>query len=598
VVLCGFTGWTGVWRQPVEVHRIDRRDHPLQITDLNAPEHARRFQRFESTAAITPVPANPFDPAQIDVEGVFKKHGHTYQVPGFLYQDYRRRLVHGHESLKPRGGPVWKVRFAPPAVGTWTWHWEVRTPQGTVRTRSRPLTVGPSRGPGYLRRSTKDPRYLVFDDGSPYLGVGENVGWYDQRGTFAYDQWYARLAAHDANYARLLMTSWSFGIEWNDTGLGNYRNRLSRAWQLDRVVQDGEHRGIYQVISLLTQVEFSTVFSSRWADNPYNVANGGPLASPTEFFTNARAKELFAQRLRYIVARWGYSTHVLAWEFWNEVDLTDGYDSATVATWTREMSDELHRLDVASHLITTSTLAADDPAILSESDLDYTQIHFYARNAAAQPATGANLARLVTALTGERRRANGRPVLFAELGVDSRDPSETRRADPSGIGIHDGLWAGALSGGLGTAMTWWWDNLINTDPNRYYPMFGSISHFLKSVRWDREGFTTPAASVDSKSRPLVVYGLAGRQTILVWVKDDAYQWYSPKRVDVRDASITIDHLAPGKWCGTWWDTWAGRPVGKKWTVAGGRGVVTRTAPSFVGDVALRLDHSGCQRSRG
>ncbi len=55
----------------MEVHRIDRRDHPLQITDLKAPEHARRFQRFESTAAITPVPANPFDPAQIDVEGVF-----------------------------------------------------------------------------------------------------------------------------------------------------------------------------------------------------------------------------------------------------------------------------------------------------------------------------------------------------------------------------------------------------------------------------------------------------------------------------------------------------------------------------------------------
>lgn len=577
------------------MHEIALRDHPPHVTDPTAPERAHRFKRFESTAAIEPEPANPFDPAQIEVEGVFESHHGTYRVPGFFYQDYRRRLEKGRESLTPRGGPVWKVRFAPPAVGTWIWHWEVRTANGSVRTRNHRLRVGSSNDPGYLRRSKRDSRYLAFDNGSPYLAIGENAGWYDQRGTFAYEKWYARLAAQGANYARIMMVPWSFGIEWNDTGLGHYGKRLGRAWQLDRVVEDGEQRGIYQVVSLLTQGELSTAVNSEWAQNPYNAANGGPLTSPSEFFTSSEAKQLFAQRLRYIVARWGFSTHLLAWELWNEVDATDGYDPAAVAAWTGQMADELHRLDPAQHLVGTSTVAADDPGILAGSGIDYTQFHLYAPQTSDQRESLASLdfARVISRLTADRRAANGLPVLFGEFGVDTHGASRTRAKDPNGIAIHDGLWAGVFSGGLGTAMTWWWDNLIDADPHRYYPMFGSVSGFLKSVDWDREDFVVSVASGAAKSRPVVPYSLAGRRTILLWVKDDAYQWYSPLPARVDDASITLDQLGSGKWCGTWWDTWAGRST-RRFTVTGGRGPVTLRAPSFVGDVALRLDRSGCR----
>lgn len=566
----------------------------LEVTDPSGSQQVRSYGRFESTARISPEPTNPFDPAQIDVEGVFEgPRGATYRVPGFLFQDYRRRLVNGREALTPRGNPVWKVRFAPPVAGRWRWRWEVRTVAGTASTRRHRLTVTPSRDPGYLRVSRHDPRYLAFDDGSAYLAVGENTGWYDQRGTFAYDDWYARLAAEDANYARLWMASFSFGIEWKDTGLGDYRKRLDRAWQLDHVIVAGERRGIYQVVSLLNHGAFSTVFNSDWANNPYNAANGGPLTTPAQFFTDPRAKQLFAQRLRYVVARWGYSTHVLAWELWNEVDLTDGFDAATVATWTREMADELRRLDPARHLVTTSTVAADSP-VIGGTGLDYTQIHFYSRNAVGDTVVdrAPDLARQVGQLTGDRASATGRPVLFAELGVDSRGPAETRRDDPDGIGVHDGLWAGVLSGGLGSAMTWWWDNLIAVEPRRYYPMFGSIARFAKGVVWDREGFVAPGASAASESRPLVVYGLVGRDAALVWVKDDAYQWYAPQRVTVRDASLTIEGLRPGGWCATWWDTWAGKPE-KRVRVTARGGPVTVNPPAFTGDIAVRLDHSRC-----
>ena len=38
-----------------------------------------------------------------------------------------------------------------------------------------------------------------------------------------------------------------------------------------------------------------------------------------DFFTDERAKADYKNRLRYLVARYGYSTSVFAWEFFNEV---------------------------------------------------------------------------------------------------------------------------------------------------------------------------------------------------------------------------------------------------------------------------------------
>ena len=49
------------------------------------------------------------------------------------------------------------------------------------------------------------------------------------------------------------------------------------------------NRGIYLMVSLLNHGAFSTLFNSEWASNPYNAANGGPLATPADFFTNLDA---------------------------------------------------------------------------------------------------------------------------------------------------------------------------------------------------------------------------------------------------------------------------------------------------------------------
>ncbi len=558
------------------------------IHTASAPRAVAQWSMFEATLDVGAQPSNPYDPSVIDVRAVFvDPHGNSQFSLGFWTQDYTRALVNDAEQLTPSGTAHFAVRFTPERAGRYSWHWWVSTPAGVVTTRPQTLLVLPHRDPGFLRVSPSDARYLSFDNGSPYFAVGENVGWYDRGGTYDYDRWFAQLEQQHADFARVWMPSWAFGIEWNDTGLGDYTARLGQAWQLDHVFDLAQQDGIYLELSLLNHGAFSTLFNSEWAENPYNAANGGPLTSPAQFFTNATAQQYFVRRLRYIVARWGYSTHLLSWELWNEVDLTDGYNTAAVTAWHHTMADELRALDPNDHLVTTSfALYPNDPAVWAGGGLDYTQYHHYVNNGVFT--WFPDVSHDVVDWTAGRIASTGKPVLFAELGVQAGGPSQTLAVDPDGVGIHDGLWAGVVSQGIGTAMTWWWDNLVDADPTHYYPMFGSVARFVQGVAWDRQSFTPATPSVTTASaRPLLGYGLQGTSSGLWWLKDDAFQFDSPQRVDITDASLAVGALAPGTWIGLWYDTWSGKWIGWTGLVDPARGTTSIPVPTFHGDLALR-----------
>jgi hypothetical protein len=387
------------------------------------------------------------------------------------------------------------------------------------------------------------------------------------------------------------MPSWAMGIEWSDGPLGHYGARLDRASQLDTVLEAAAARGIQVMLSLQNHGAFSTTANSEWTGNPYNAANGGPLATAAEFWTNPTARNLFKRRLRYIVARWGYSTALLAFELWNEADLVDGYKTEACLAWHREMADYLRAIDPHDHLVTTSfAVFLFDPRVWREAGLDLTQLHFYSLTDTTS--YGPDLAQDVAEFTAGRLEIVDRPVLFSEIGVDARGPAETRAADPEGIGVHDGLFAGVVSGGFGTAMPWWWDNLIDVEPDRYYPMFGAVARFIDGVRFDRERFVGLEGAATSATRPLVAYGLQGRRRALVWVKDDAFQWYAPTPVRVTDGVLRLDALAPGAWCGRWYDTWEGRFLDRvRFEARRGRPRAL-AIPPFERDLALRLKRCG------
>src|SRR5690606_32503053 len=152
------------------------------------------------------------------------------------------------------------------------------------------LTVTAGDDRGYLRID-EGTRYFTYANGAPYFGIGENLSWWRSKPA-DYAEWLRRLGDEGANLIRVWMASWSLALEWNDTGLGRYDRRQERADHLDWLFDLAERHGIAIMLVLQNHGQWSARTNPEWEHNPYNARNGGPLASPEEFFTDERAKRL------------------------------------------------------------------------------------------------------------------------------------------------------------------------------------------------------------------------------------------------------------------------------------------------------------------
>ncbi|MBM4081288.1 MAG: hypothetical protein FJ278_16415 [Planctomycetes bacterium] len=242
---------------------------------------------------------------------------------------------------------------------------------------------------------------------------------------------------------------------------------------MDRVLEAAEASSVPLMVCFGTYGELRQTqgfFNEQaWQANPYNAALGGPCASPDDFWTNETALKLYKQRLRYIVARWGYSPNVMAWEFWNE--------ARPPADWTREMAQHLRRLDPFSHLIST-TYGDHETWLIDE--IDFTQTHKYGD-------TG-NIRDLADTLSGDcidHTTKFWKPHLVSEFGIDWRTSDEKYDPKGEGVNLHSGLWASALARGAGSAMLWYWDYV---DSKNLYPHFTALAKFAKDVPWASRQF--------------------------------------------------------------------------------------------------------------
>lgn len=543
---------------------------------------------------------NPFDDQDTTVDAeIISPTGETTVVDGFAYRAYSRELIGGYEHRLPSSAVEWRIRFTPTAEGRWQFRWRAHGPSAQVGEWSSVDVGAAAAGEhGFVRRSTDDRRYLKLDDGSSFFPLGENMCWYDGRGTFAYDEWLARLVARGGNYIRLWMPSWAFGLEWTSrdgtgtlTGstLGNYEARLDRAWQLDYVLELARRHHVYVMLAIQNHGPFSLSSNSEWADNPYNAANGGPLAAPRELFTDPEAKELFKRRLRYLVARWGYASNLMAWELWNEVDLADQPALADLTAWHTEMATVIRSHDPYRHLITTSTSQGDalDPsspfgALWALEAIDFSQIHFYSFGGVAADFTQ------VFPRAYNRLRRYDKPVLVGEAGVDFRGPAETIAADPHGEGFHDLLWAAPFAQTFGSGMSWWWDNVV--DPLDLYPHFTPLAQLVAGVDFPREGFiATSTIAMSADGHTLRLFTLRGRTTILGWLKNSLDLWHSPDPAVITGAVVSLDDLLAADWHGSWLDTRDGTT--RALALAADGTAATFVAPDFRHDIAFRLERS-------
>lgn len=457
-----------------------------QTPALVALTPLRVWSRAEFRLDAVPVGANNFDPDQIAVDAtITAPSGASETVPAFWYQEYALDPA-SPATLKAVNAPCWHLRCMPTEAGSYQFavHWRLGGREMPDAIAARFIIGAGAAQPAGWVRVAPDHRYFETSDGRPLRLIGENVCWPEGKDVADYDRWFERMSGAGENFARIWLCPWFAGLEHTPGTLNRYA--LDEAWKLDHVFDVAEARGIYLLLSLdhhgMYQVDNKSWggHNNFWAVNPYSSVQGGPCETPNDFFTSPAARAIYEKRLRYLVARYGYSHRLLAWQFFNEIDnvFTRGLNGADVIAWHRDMARWLRAHDPYGHLITTSlTGGSDRPQMWTLPEMDFSDYHSY-----SDPAPG----RKIASLSDDFVHCYGKPVLIDEFGVSAA--SWEISSDPYLRGFRQALWSGALGGSVGTSMSWWWQDI---DRDRAYTLYATLDHVLHNAGW-REGRWEPA----------------------------------------------------------------------------------------------------------
>ena len=333
---------------------------------------------------------------------------------------------------------------------------------------------------------------------------------------------------------------------------------------IDELLASAERHRIYLQLCLLTRDLYMSALKDP-ASTEYERA----IQDARKFF-------------RYAVARWGYSTSVAAWEYWNEMDL-----GLPAERFYSALGDWLDRTDPYHHLRTTSTWGPSAKDCLHPK-LDFADAHFYLR-----PSDKGRLANEVDAVLERtrwlREQARLKPVHLGEFGLadEKWGMREEMKPSPELADFHNALWASALSGASGTAMFWWWERL---DQREAYPVYRPVSRFIADVPWTG-GKLKPVAATCSNAR-LRLAGLQTRDRAWLWLFNPEASWTRiavEKRLPSRitNATMEVKALSAGTFRVRWVDPRQGALISEQ-KLPLQNGVLRLAVPGFDRDIACGI----------
>jgi hypothetical protein len=455
-----------------------------------------QYGLFEAVLPIVGNVNNPFDPNQISVTVQFTApDGVQLSVPAFWMQPYQQTCSKdcSVELLKPNGQSAWHVRFSPDRVGAWKYEVQQQDQTGNRTITSGSFTVTPSKQTGFIRIG-KNHHYFGYDNGAPYFPVGSNLGWSwtGANGTLGYQNWLKKLHEVGANFGRLYVdVPWFIGLDWR-APVGDYTAAQEDAWRLDTILQTAEQQGIaLQIVLVWAQglTSYSGLpvnppakpsrpdISADWSQHPLNSALGGPFSGPAQFFVTDQGRDLFKRRLRYIIARWGYSTNVFAWDLIDQLDRINMPTPDNASDWLKDSVNYLRTNDPYKHLITAGVRDSARASLLDRAVLDFKQTRFYQRRPIEQAVD--QVSGTLNALSPLLSNAD-RPIMLSEFSLSPW--FEPTGDDPTGIHIRETMWATALSGAAGSGASWWWDTYLF--PQNLTAIYAPLAAFTQGIPWN------------------------------------------------------------------------------------------------------------------
>ncbi|HLK16332.1 MAG TPA: cellulase family glycosylhydrolase [Fimbriimonadaceae bacterium] len=372
-----------------------------------------------------PVVGNPYDPDKNDVQVTFT--GGAAVEKRFAFFD----------------GKLWKCRLAARRPGDYT-----------VAVTLNGSPISPSvQPPATIQLATRleepfvriaDNRF-VLGDGKPYWPIGHSLGWTDPKLYPMLADQLPIMGRNGVNWTRIWSTFWDGrNPYWLVGGAklpdGAFSQEALEKW--DKITRAAEAAGVRFQWTLHNHGQVSSTVNPNWPEHPWSKKNGGFLDKAEDFFTDAEAKRRTRAYLRYVVARYGDSPAIMAWELFNEVQFSDAAQKGhwdTVAAWHAEMAAYLRSIDPYHHLITTSSEIGQKALWTA---MDYYQAHGY-------PAS-------IPAMVQGEHFPTDKPYFWGEVG----GPNDADGGDAEHLIERDAIWSGVLAGNQGSAEYWNWDRAM------------------------------------------------------------------------------------------------------------------------------------------
>ena len=326
-------------------------------------------------------------------------------------------------------------------------------------------------------------------------------------------------------------------------GLGRYYQKTAN--RLDEILRASEEKGVYIMLTFDYHgifKDFVDVWASdaEWRTNPYNADNGGPCENQLDFFTDSEAKRIYKNKLRYIVARWGYSPNIACWELFNEIDnVIDLLDlpPKNIVNWHREMADYLKKIDPYKHLISTSISHREIPDLWQIDNIDFSQHHLYGPHG--------DLSDIKNSIEEYIDDFN-KPDVIGEFAAGWKGPGKDFTATEYEKTMHNGLWRGMFSPTPILPLPWWWEWHYHKG---HYFHFNAAANFVERMLQD-SGEVLKEISVESVDGDIEVMGLKSGSEMFLWLRN-------PNQDEEKDLVLNIPETIYSSYLMKYYDTWTG-----------------------------------------
>lgn len=548
---------------------------------------------------------SPYGEDGITIDFIFTTpSSKTLVVPAFYFQSYTRtRSGNGDAILTPQNQFSWKLRFAPSETGTYNYYVSIKDKDGNSRypqTGSLQLTVTNSNLNGFVKVSSRDSRFFEFSNGKTYIPIGSGLQWSLCCRSYGFEDFFTEWKSYGINFTRIWFQNDGFNItlegrydaySWpddyrpTDNGVnianlpkGTQINQRG-AYEIDKIFESAEKNNVYIVYAAHGDAYWiwdASVYDEDWNSNITN-------------FDNEQHINYWKRNFRYRVARWGYSTSLLAWETWNEHGhILPGQDEYR---FYQKYGEFQQTTDTYNHIKTTSQNSqAFSPGLFSLNTLDSINYHDYldSRTSIYQQLSsdevnfllrfswclrGSSYNNASPASTsycnglglgdGSTWSGNTKPFIWGEIGLN-----EFQDGERGARFLHNMVWAGLFSPISTTPLDWYADIEDSTSRNAKYQSRKAASIFFNNLDLASYNFSYLVSALDkppgynldvistnnSKTRAFAMRS-NDKKSVFLWAQNRDYIWSkSTTSVSPYQETISIPNMVPGIYNIEIWDT--------------------------------------------